>query len=175
MTQRTELFLHMTQRIDFSSMAQRNWTFLLNATQRIEPFFNVIQRVFFTKMTLSILPFLKIWLQNWTLFWKTMTHRMEPFFSIWLKELNHFQNIAQRTETFSTYDSKNWTFFINRTFSIWLKRIKFFNMFWRVEPFFWYDLKNGLFWKSESNIWTLFEHDSKNWFFSYDSNNWALF
>ena len=29
-------------------------------------------------------------------------------------------------------------------------------MFWRVEPFFWYDLKNWLFWKNESNIWTLF-------------------
>ena len=29
--------------------------------------------------------------------------------------------------------------------------------------------------KNESNIWTLSEHDSKNWFFSYYSNNWALF
>ena len=55
--------------------------------------------------------------QELNFFWKTMTHGIEPFlliwltewnpsFSIWLKELNPFQNITQRTEPFSTYDSR---------------------------------------------------------------------
>ena len=44
------------------------------------------------------------------------------------------------------------------------QRINFFNMFWRVEPFF--DMTERIdFLENESNIWTLFEHDS----FSNDS------
>ena len=129
----------------FFDMTQRNWTFLLNATQRVEPFFNVIQRVFLTKMTLSILPFLKydsrieLFLknydsQNWTLP-INMTHRMEPFFSIWLKELNPFRNITQRTEPFSTYDSKNWTFFSIELFQYYSKDENFSICFEELNPF----------------------------------------
>ena len=29
--------------------------------------------------------------------------------------------------------------------------------------------------KNDTKNWTFFEHDSENWIFSYDSNNWALF
>ena len=189
MTQRTELFLHMTQRIDFFQYGTKKLNFFVECDSKNWTFFfNVILRVFFffTKMTLSILPFLKIWLKNWTLFWKTMTHRIEPFLLIWLTEWNPsfqfdsknwilFKNITQRTETFSTYDSKNWTFFINRTFSIWLKRIKFFNMFWRVEPFFGMTSRMDFFGKVSQIFEPFLNMTQRIDFFSYDSNNWALF
>ena len=106
----------------FFDMTQRNWTFLLNATQRVEPFFNVIQRVFLTKMTLSILPFLK-YDSRIELFMKNyMTHRIEPFLLIWLTEWNpSFQ-----------FDSKNWTLF-----EILLKELNpFQHMTRRIEHFF---------------------------------------
>ena len=156
-------------------------------------FFNVIQRVFFKTWLYALNPFLnfdsRIRLlknydsQNGTLLFN-LTQRIEPFskycsknwtlVNMWLEELNPF----------SKYCSKNWTLFnmwleelnifFKRTFSIWLKGWKFSICFEELNPF-WYDLKNWLFWKNESNIWTLFENDSKNWFFSYYSNNWALF
>ena len=81
--------------------------------------------------------------KNWTLLFKICTQRIEPLFKIWLEELNMF---------------------FNRTFSIWLKRFIVFNMFWRVEPFF--DMTYRIdFFRKIFQIWTLFEHDSKNWTF----------
>ena len=54
-----------------------------------------------------------------------MTHRIEPFLLIRLTEWNpSFQ-----------FDSKNWTFFFKRTFSIWLKRWKFSICFEELNPF----------------------------------------
>ena len=186
----------MTQKIDiFFEYDSKNWTFFSIWHKEIELFcwmrlkelnlFSMWFKEFFlTKMTLSILPFLKydsrieLFLknydsQNWTLP-INMTHRMEPFFSIWLKELNPFRNITQRTEPFSTYDSKNWTFFSIELFQYYSKDKNFSICFEELNPFLIWP-KELTFWKNESNIWTLFEHDSKNWFFSYDSNNWALF
>ena len=122
MTQRTELFFRYdTKKLNFFvECDSKSWTF-----------FQCDSKSFLTKMTLSILPFLKydsrieLFLknydsQNWTLP-INMTHRMEPFFSIWLKELNPFRNITQRTEPFSTYDSKNWTFFSIELFQYYSK------------------------------------------------------
>ena len=149
----------------------KNWTPSSDKTRRIELFcwirlnkvnpfvtdsknwifFNVIQRVFFAKMTLSILRFFLNMTQELNFFWKTMTHRKEKFFSILLKELNPFQHMTRRIEHF-----------FNRTFSIWLKGWIFYNMIWRVQPTFFFDLQIWLFWRNESNIWTLCEHDSKN-------------
>ena len=100
------------------------WTLFL-LTQRIE-IFSMWYKEFFHKhdsqhltlwknMTQELNFFLKSYdSQNWTLPINT-THRMEPFFSIWLKELNIFFQ-------------KN---FFNMT-----QKMKIFNMFWRVEPFF---------------------------------------
>ena len=137
---------------------------MLNATQRIEPFFSMWFKEFFHKNDSKHFTLFKIWLQELNLFWLNMTQRIESFFkyysknwtlfNIWLEELN---------------------IFFNRTFSIWLKKIKFFQYVLKSWTLFLVWPQEWTFWKNESNIWTLFEHDSKNWIFSYDSNNWALF
>ena len=115
-----------------------------------------------------------------------MTPRIEPFLikydsknwillKILLKELNPFQHMTRRIEHFSTEDSKNWTFFSIELFQYDRKRLNFFNMFWRVEPFFWYDLKNGLFGKMSQIFEPFLNMTQRIEFLSYDSNNWALF
>ena len=129
---------------------------------------------FWKTMTHGIEPFLFIWLtewnpsfqfdsKNWTLFkillkelnpCQHMTRRIEPFFKILPIELNPFQHMTRRIEHFC-----------NRTFSIWLKGWNFSNMIWRIEPFLIWPKELTFLRKNESNIWTLFQHDSKNWFF----------
>ena len=114
-------------------------------------------------MTHRIEPFLLIWLTEWNPSFKNLTQRIEPFFKILLKELNPFQHMTRRIEHFF---QKN---FFNMT-----QRMKFFNMFWRVEPF--------LIWPKELTFlekWVKYLNPFWNMtqrieFFSYDSNNWAL-
>ena len=135
MTQRTELFFRYDT---------KDWTYSLNAAQ-----FNLFSmwfKKFFCKNDSELFTLFKKMTQELNFFWKTMIHGIEPFLLIWLTEWN---------PSFE-YDSKNWTLFkillkelnpfqhmtrriehfFNRTFSIWLKGFNFFNMFWRVEPFF---------------------------------------
>ena len=162
----------------FQNMTHRIEPFFLNLTHRIELFlveydstnwtlFLLTQRLVFFQCDTKSFFFLQTWLWAFNPFEKfdsrirlflkkTMTHRMEPFFSIWLKELNPFQNIAQRTEPLSTYDSKNWTLFQNITH--------------RIEPFSTCDSKNWTFFSKE-----LFQYDSKDEIFQYVLKSWTLF
>ena len=123
----------------------KNWTFSI-WHKEIE---------LFCWMRLKELNLFSMWFKE---FFHKNDSKHFTLFKKWLQELNLFWlNMTQRIESFFRYYSKNWTLF-----NIWLeelnifsielfqydwKRLNFFNMFWRVEPFFWYDLKNGLFGK----------------------------
>ena len=119
---------------------------------------------------------------------------MEPFFSIWLKELNPFQNITQRTEPFSTYDSKNWTFFSIELFQndskdlifsicfedlnpflIWPKELTFFGKMTQIfEPFF--NMTQRIdFFHIIPIIEPYLKIGSQNWFFKSYSKNRFFF
>ena len=164
LTERVELFLHWTQRIEL---------FFNHLTQRIEPFF--------------------VWVPNWIFFLKKkpsqkMTQRIEPSFVFfndsknwtlckWLIELSLF---------YEPLLNKSWIFlFLTQRIELFL------NMTQRIEPtFFECDFfflkkktqKIELFSKNDSNNWTFLNmtqwielalNDSKNWtcLFQHDSEN----
>ena len=222
-TPRIEPFFNTTQRFCSLNMTQnfffeydsKNWTFLsiwhkglnlfVECDSNNSTFFQCDSNIFFRKndsklftlfckYDLRIELFLKNYdSRNWTLP-INMTHRMEPFFSIWLKELNPFQNITQRTEPFSTYDSKNWTFFSIELFQydskdlifsicfedlnpflIWPKELTFFGKMTQIfEPFF--NMTQRIdFFHIIPIIEPYLKIGSQNWFFKSYSKNRFFF
>ena len=96
LTQRIELLLKITHRIDFFQYDSKNWTFWIwhkelpffskkKLTQRIESFFlgkNSTRRIepdFFKISLKELNPFLPKDLKNWTLFFFKKTQRIELF------------------------------------------------------------------------------------------------
>ena len=179
MTQRIELFfLIWLKRIEllFSDKTRRielfvetdstNWT-LFFTDSKIWIFSMWYKEFFFHKHDSRHLTLLK----NMTLFEKLWLTELNPSYEYDSQNGTLLFNLTQRIEPFSKYYSKNWTLFniwleelnifFQKNFFIMTQRMKIFNMFWRVEPFFDMTWRIDFFGENESNIWSLFEHDSK--------------
>ena len=143
------IFKNLTQRIEHSSLGDKELNLLHKMTQWIEPFCEhdsqklfwiTTQRIFSHKICLTKLKELNLLFtnvsKNWT-FWKT-----------WLKELN----MSHRNWTFLFYMTQRIELFFYMT-----QRIE---LFWiltqRIEPFSWIWRKN---WSFSLKFW----HKSKNW------------
>ena len=140
MTQRHEVFFHLTQRIELKPFV------FLKMSQRIEPlfhmsyFFTRLKELIFSNMTQRFFqidskelnPLFFHDSKKWPCFSK-MTHSIEPFFSTWLKECN-FVWLTQKNWTLCQKKSlKEWNFFL-----FWSKELFpfFFNLTRRIDHFF---------------------------------------
>ena len=184
-TQRIELFLNMTQKnctFLFLEYDTKNWIFFY-MIQRIEPFFSKGSKKFTYHDSKNWTFF--TWLKELNLF-LNMTQRIEPCFKRWLKELN-FKKLIQRINFFFwRNDWKNWTFLINTTLKIRLKKLNFFSI-WLKD--FENDSKNRThFWMQLRKLNSFVEKHSKKWNFlkkkkktknqpilKNDSKNWTFF
>ena len=161
----TQIFLNMTQRIEFFLKKKKNFSFLnmthlielfLDPTDRIEHFLNTPQRIelisWIWRKELNPL-FLEYDEKNWTVWFLKTTHRIEPSFFV-----------TQRIELFLEHGSRNWPFLYKKK-PLRLEPFFSLNMTQRIEPFFWYDLENWTTfskWRKELNLLFL-EYDAKNW------------
>ena len=173
----------MTHRIETFFMTHRIELLFCRMTHRIEPFFEYDSKncFFFEHDSKELnLPLFLVWLRELNLFF-CMAHRIEPLFLelwlielnlflwlielnpfLWLIELNFFLSMIQRIESLFEYDSKN-RFFLKR------KRLTELNP--SFHPQKWTPLFN------DTKSWTflVFQHDSKNWIFSWLTKNWTGF
>ena len=183
------LFLSMTQRIDFfwSEKDSQNWTLLFthrsehlfSMTRRVEPFLfsNMTQRIeFFSWLTKNWTGFLEYDSKNWERILSKMTRRIELFLEEWLKQVNFVsKEKSQRVEIFWFWSKELFLFFFNLTRRNWtffqyvsMNWTFFLNMTHWIEPFLQKKWLKECFEKKVKN-------DSKNWFFEYNSQNWTLF
>ena len=167
MTHRIEPFLliWLTEWNPSFQFDSKNWTCFKILLKELNPFQHMTLRIeHFFNRTFSL------WLKGWK--FSTWLEELNPFL-IWPEELTFlvkmiqifdpFLNMTQRIELFSS-DSNNWALFWKKKKKT--KGSKCSICFEELNPFF-----------LKSNIWTLFEHDSKNWtfFFKYDSKDWTCF
>ena len=128
LTQRIELFLNMTRKIELFLWLKELSSFFQNDQDFVE--YDSKNRTFFLNMSQRIEPFLKICSKN---FFQYMIHRIELIFSALPTEWNIWE-----------YDSKNWTFIaIKHDTKNWTScEIKLTQ---RIEPSVLHDPKNWTF------------------------------
>ena len=153
------IFKNLTQRIEHSSLGDKELNLLHKMTQRIEPFCeHDSQKLFWITTQKFLMKYDSQNSKNWT-FFSQMSRRIELFEEkTWLTELNPFFHVTHGIEPFFP----RWAQEIEPFFFTWLKELNpsFFELWLKELNFFEYWLKElnlePFFKNLTQRIWTFF-------------------